>query len=68
MFLTFFDISNPLKNATSQQSLSGGIADIEKVKEYLDKLFVPTPDSITKAIDGIIEKAKRKRVQCRHRS
>ncbi|MCX8490129.1 MAG: thioredoxin-like domain-containing protein, partial [Cyclobacteriaceae bacterium] len=32
---------------------------LEKVKEYLDKLFVPTPDSITKAIDGIIEKAKR---------
>ena len=31
----------------------------EKVKEYLEKLFVPSPDSITKAIVGIIEKSKK---------
>jgi thiol-disulfide isomerase/thioredoxin len=31
----------------------------QKVKEYLDKLFLPTPDSINKAISGIVEKAKK---------
>ena len=31
----------------------------EKVKEYLEKLFVPTPDSVMKAINGIVEKAKK---------
>lgn len=31
----------------------------EKVKEYLEKLFVPAPDTITKAIVGIVEKAKK---------
>jgi thiol-disulfide isomerase/thioredoxin len=31
----------------------------QKVKEYLDKLFLPTPDSINKAIAGIVEKAKK---------
>jgi thiol-disulfide isomerase/thioredoxin len=31
----------------------------EKVKEYLDKLFVPAPDTITKAINGIVAKAKK---------
>ena len=31
----------------------------EKVREYLDKLFVPAPDSITKAIDGIVAKSKK---------
>jgi thiol-disulfide isomerase/thioredoxin len=31
----------------------------EKVKEYLEKLFVPAPDTITKAIDGIVAKAKK---------
>lgn len=31
----------------------------EKVAEYLDKLFVPQPDSIMKAIDFIAQKAKK---------
>jgi len=31
----------------------------EKVKEYLTKLFIPQPDSITKAINGIVSKAKK---------
>ena len=31
----------------------------QKLKEYLEKLFVPQPDSITKAIHGLVEKAKR---------
>jgi len=31
----------------------------QKLKEYLEKLFVPQPDSITKAINGLVEKAKR---------
>jgi thiol-disulfide isomerase/thioredoxin len=31
----------------------------EKVKEYLEKLFIQSPDSITKAIVGIVEKAKK---------
>ncbi|MFN7793582.1 MAG: DUF5106 domain-containing protein, partial [Cyclobacteriaceae bacterium] len=31
----------------------------EKVKEYLEKLFVPAPDSVMKAINGIVEKAKK---------
>jgi len=30
----------------------------EKLGEYLDKLFVQSPDSIMKAIDGLVEKAK----------
>ena len=31
----------------------------EKVKEYLEKLFLPQPDTITNAIKGIVAKAKR---------
>jgi peroxiredoxin len=31
----------------------------EKIQEYLGKLFVPQPDSVTKAIDGIVAKAKK---------
>ncbi len=31
----------------------------EKVKEYLDKLFVPAPDTIMRAITGIVNKAKK---------
>lgn len=31
----------------------------EKVKEYLEKLFIPQPDTITKAIDGLVAKVKR---------
>jgi peroxiredoxin len=31
----------------------------EKVKEYLEKLFLPQSDSVTKAVEGIVEKAKR---------
>ncbi|MCX8489666.1 MAG: thioredoxin-like domain-containing protein [Cyclobacteriaceae bacterium] len=31
----------------------------EKVKEYLEKLFVQAPDSVIKAINGIVEKAKK---------
>ncbi len=31
----------------------------EKVKEYLEKLFLPQPDTITKAIEGLVSKAKR---------
>jgi len=31
----------------------------EKVKEYLEKLFLPQPDTITKAIEGLVLKAKR---------
>jgi thiol-disulfide isomerase/thioredoxin len=31
----------------------------EKVKEYLEKLFIPQPDTITKAINGLVEKAKK---------
>ena len=31
----------------------------QKLKEYLEKLFVPQPDSITKAINGLVEKAKK---------
>ncbi|CAN5490079.1 hypothetical protein BH09BAC3_BH09BAC3_33190 [soil metagenome] len=30
----------------------------EKVGEYLDKLFIQTPDSIMAAIDGLVQKAK----------
>ncbi len=31
----------------------------QKVKEYLEKLFLPTPDTVMKAITGIAEKAKK---------
>jgi thiol-disulfide isomerase/thioredoxin len=31
----------------------------QKVKEYLDKLFIPQPDSVTKAIYGLVDKAKK---------
>ncbi len=31
----------------------------EKLKEYLEKLFVPQPDTVTKAFIGLVEKAKR---------
>jgi thiol-disulfide isomerase/thioredoxin len=31
----------------------------EKINEYLDRLFVPQPDSIRKAIDKIVAKAKK---------
>ncbi|HEV8512154.1 MAG TPA: thioredoxin-like domain-containing protein [Cyclobacteriaceae bacterium] len=31
----------------------------QKVKEYLEKLFIPQPDTITKAINGLAEKAKK---------
>jgi peroxiredoxin len=31
----------------------------EKVKEYLEKLFLPQPDTIMKAIDGLVAKAKK---------
>ena len=31
----------------------------QKVKEYLEKLFIPQPDSITKAINAIVLKAKK---------
>jgi len=31
----------------------------DKVKEYLEKLFLPQPDTITKAIDGLVAKAKK---------
>ncbi len=31
----------------------------EKVKEYLEKLYAPVPDTIMKAIDGLVEKAKK---------
>ncbi len=30
----------------------------EKISEYLDKLFVPQPDSVSKAIDFMVSKAK----------
>jgi thiol-disulfide isomerase/thioredoxin len=30
----------------------------QKIKEYLEKLFTPQPDSVTKAIDGLVDKAK----------
>jgi thiol-disulfide isomerase/thioredoxin len=32
---------------------------VQKIKEYLDKLFVPQPDSITKAINFMVAKAKK---------
>lgn len=31
----------------------------QKLKEYLEKLFIPQPDSITKAIEAIVPKAKK---------
>ena len=31
----------------------------EKVKEYLDKLFLPQPDTIMKAVDALVAKAKK---------
>jgi thiol-disulfide isomerase/thioredoxin len=31
----------------------------QKLKEYLEKLFVPQPDSVTKAINGLVEKVKK---------
>jgi hypothetical protein len=31
----------------------------QKINEYLDKLFVPQPDSLMKAIDNIVSKAKK---------
>lgn len=31
----------------------------EKINEYLDKLYIPQPDSLRKAIDKIVEKAKK---------
>ncbi len=31
----------------------------EKVKEYLERLFLPQPDTIMKAIDGLVAKAKK---------
>jgi thiol-disulfide isomerase/thioredoxin len=31
----------------------------QKIKEYLEKLFIPQPDSVTKAIYGLVDKAKK---------
>jgi thiol-disulfide isomerase/thioredoxin len=31
----------------------------QKINEYLDKLFIPTPDSVERAIDFIVSKAKK---------
>ncbi len=31
----------------------------EKVKEYLDKLFLPQPDTVTRAIDKLVARAKK---------
>ncbi|HRE66302.1 MAG TPA: DUF5106 domain-containing protein [Cyclobacteriaceae bacterium] len=31
----------------------------EKIKEYLEKLYAPVPDTIMKAIEGMVEKAKK---------
>jgi thiol-disulfide isomerase/thioredoxin len=31
----------------------------EKVKEYLDKLFIPNPDTLTKAVMAIVDQAKK---------
>jgi thiol-disulfide isomerase/thioredoxin len=38
----------------------------EKVKEYLDRLFLPQPDSISKAIYGMVDKAKKNPDTYRH--
>ncbi len=31
----------------------------QKIKEYLEKLFIPQPDSVTNAINGLVDKTKK---------
>lgn len=51
-FFDNFDLSDPAMICLPRPLYS------EKVNEYLDKLYAPHPDTITKAIDKIISKAK----------
>ena len=51
-FFDNFDLSDPAMICLPRPLYS------EKINEYLDKLFPPQADSITKAIDKIITKAK----------
>jgi thiol-disulfide isomerase/thioredoxin len=52
-FFDNFDLSDPALICLPRPLYS------EKITEYLDKLYAPQPDTITKAIDKIIGKAKR---------
>lgn len=51
-FFDNFDLSDPTLICLPRPLYS------EKINEYLDKLYAPQPDSITKAINKIISKAK----------
>jgi peroxiredoxin len=51
-FFDNFDLSDPALICLPRPLYS------EKINEYLDKLYAPQPDTITKAIDKIIAKAK----------
>jgi peroxiredoxin len=52
-FFDNFDLSNEALLRMPQPVYS------EKVHEYLDKLYAPNPDTLTKAVDKIISKAKK---------
>lgn len=52
-FFDNFDLSDPALICMPRPMYS------EKVNEYLDKLFSPHPDSITKAIATVVSKAKK---------
>jgi len=52
-FFDNFDLADPALICMPRPMYS------EKLTEYLDKLFVPQPDTITKAIEKIIAKAKK---------
>lgn len=51
----FFD-NFPLTDEALLRIPPPGLKD--KIDEYLDKLYTPDPDTLMKAIDGIVEKAK----------
>jgi thiol-disulfide isomerase/thioredoxin len=51
-FFDYFDLSNDALIRVNQSLYS------KKVNEYLDKLYAPDPDSVMKAIDFMVAKAK----------
>jgi thiol-disulfide isomerase/thioredoxin len=52
-FFDYFDLSDDALLRLPQPLYQ------QKVKEYLEKLFIPQPDSVSKAIYGLVEKAKK---------
>jgi len=54
-FFDNFDLADPTMICMPRPMYS------EKITEYLDKLYAPHPDSVTKGIDFIVSKAKKNR-------